>query len=176
MGIPYVNWLAMLALFIVVIYRLVIRMTTKEFGKIFEHEFEDAGDAVGDLAETCASVILLIFLITFLVQTGTSLIGIVRLGQLFAGRGLLAVLAGALVGLIPGTGASLAFTALYFSLLGSGAPLPFAALAACSVALIGDSQFVGARMIRKSQRMAHLAAFAVALLLGGLILLVECGT
>ena len=52
MGIPFVSWLAMLALFVIFIYRLIVRTTTKEFGKIFEHEFEDAGDAIGDLAET----------------------------------------------------------------------------------------------------------------------------
>ncbi|MCK7495868.1 MAG: hypothetical protein MZW92_36565 [Comamonadaceae bacterium] len=79
MGIPFVSWLCMVGVFIIVIYRLLIRMTTHEFGKIFENEFEDTGDAVGDLAETCSSVILLIFLLTFAVQTIISLIGMDRL-------------------------------------------------------------------------------------------------
>ncbi len=173
MGIPFVSWLAMLGLFIVVIYRLLVRVTTHEFGKIFEHEFEDTGDAVGDLAETCSSVILLIFLLSFVVQTIVRLIGMDLLSQFFAGRGLLAVLIGALVGLIPGTGASLAFTTLYFALAGGPGAMPFAALAACSIALIGDSQFIGSRQLRKSQRAAHLMAFAIALMTGSLIFFVE---
>ena len=118
----------------------------------FEHEFEDLGDAIGDLAETCATVILFIFLMTFLVDSLVSIIGPERLGSLFAGRGYLTVIAGAIVGLIPGTGASLAFTSLYFSLADTPGAMPFAALAACSIALIGDSQFVGNKMLRHSQR------------------------
>jgi hypothetical protein len=173
MGIPYVSWLAMLGLFTIFIYHLVIRLTTKEFGKIFEHEFEDSGDAIGDLAETCASVILLIFVVTFIVQSAIGLIGLEHLGSLFAGRGLLAVLIGALIGLIPGTGASLSFTALYFALQGSGGAMPFAALAACSICLIGDSQFIGARLIKKSQRIAHALSFLIALLLGCGIYFIE---
>lgn len=166
MGIPFVSWLAMVGVFIVVIYRLLIRMTTHEFGKIFENEFEDTGDAVGDLAETCSSVILLIFLLTFAVQTIISLIGMDRLTLLFSGRGLLAVLIGALVGLVPGTGASLAFTTLYFALAGSPGQMPFAALAACSIALIGDSQFIGSKQLKVSQRTAHLIVVVIALLAG----------
>lgn len=173
MGIPFVSWLAMIGLFVVMIYRLLINFTTKEFGKIFEDEFEDTGDAVGDLAETCSSVILLIFSLTFIVQTIISLIGMDRLANLFAGRGLLAVLIGAIIGLIPGTGASLAFTTLYFALAGTTGALPFAALAACSIALIGDSQFIGSRQLRISQRAAHLIAFALALVSGGIIYLIE---
>jgi len=169
LGIPYVSWLAMLALFIVVIYRLLVRLTTREFGKIFEHEFADTGDAVGDLAETCAKVILLIFLMSFAVQTLISLVGMDLLTQFFAGRGLLAVLIGAALGLIPGTGASLAFTTLYFTLNGTPGAMPFAALAACSIALIGDSQFIGHSQLRHSQRTVHLIAFALALLVGALI-------
>ena len=173
LGIPYVSWLAMLALFIVVIYRLLVRVTTKEFGKIFENEFADTGDAVGDLAETCAKVILMIFLLTFAVKTLISLLGMDLLTQFFAGRGLLAVLIGALIGLIPGTGASLAFTALYFSLSGTPGAMPFAALAACSIALIGDSQIIGRSQLRHSQRVAHLIAFGVAIVVGILIWVVE---
>ncbi|MEA4888332.1 MAG: putative manganese transporter [Clostridiaceae bacterium] len=173
LGIPFVSWLSMLALFIVVIYRLIVRLTTREFGKIFEHEFEDTGDAVGDLAETCASVILLIFLLTFVVQSFLSVIGSEALTRFFAGRGLLAVLIGALVGLIPGTGASLAFTTLYFGLAGTSGAMPFAALAACSIALIGDSQFIGRKQLPKSQFVAHAIAFVIALLTGLAILGIE---
>jgi hypothetical protein len=173
MGIPFVSWLAMIGLFIVLIYRLLVKLTTQEFGKIFEHEYQDSGDAIGDLAETCASVILLIFLLTFVVTTAIDLIGMDRLGQFFAGRGLLAVGIGALIGLIPGTGASLAFTTLYFALAGSPGQMPFAALVACSVALIGDSQFIGGRQLRFSQRTAHLTAFGIALLAGLLTFGVE---
>lgn len=163
LGIPFTAWLSMLALFIIVMYRLVVRLTTREFGKIFEHEFADTGDAVGDLAETCASIILLIFLLTFVIQTAIHLIGFDLLAFVFAGRGLLAVLVGAAFGLIPGTGASLIFTTLYFSLAGSPGQMPFAALAACSIALIGDSQFIGSKQLRRTQRAAHLLVFALAL-------------
>ena len=173
LNIPFVSWLAMLALFIVVIYRLVVRVTTKEFGKIFEDEFEDTGDAVGDLAETCSNVILLIFLLTFVVQTLISLIGMDFLSDLFAGRALLAVLIGALLGLVPGTGASLAFTTLYFSLAGTPGAMPFAALVACSIALIGDSQFIGTSQLKYSQRTVHLIAFALAIIVGCLVWAVE---
>ena len=173
LGIPFVSWLSMLALFSIVIYQLVVQLTTHEFGKIFENEFEDTGDAVGDLAETCANVILLIFLLTFVVQVALSLIGQEILDHLFTGRGLLAVLIGALAGLIPGTGASLAFTALYFGLAGSTGAMPFAALAACSIALIGDSQFIGSRQLHQTQRAAHLMAFAIALLAGAVIFGIE---
>lgn len=173
LAIPYVSWLAMLALFVVLIYHLIVQVTTREFGKIFEHEFEDLGDAIGDLAETCATVILFIFLMTFLVDSLVSIIGPERLGSLFAGRGYLTVIAGAIVGLIPGTGASLAFTSLYFSLADTPGAMPFAALAACSIALIGDSQFVGNKMLRHSQRAAHLIAFGVALVSGAVIFLLE---
>lgn len=173
LGIPYVSWLAMLALFIVVIYRLLVRVTTKEFGKIFENEFADTGDAVGDLAETCAKVILLIFLMSFAVQTLISIIGMDFLTGFFAGRGFLAVLIGALIGLVPGTGASLAFTTLYFTLNGTPGALPFAALAACSIALIGDSQFIGRSQLRHSQRTAHWIAFGLAVIVGILIWVIE---
>jgi hypothetical protein len=47
--------------------------------------------------------------------------------------------------------------------------MPFAALLACSIALIGDSQFVGQVQIRKSQRILHLIAFALALIVGLLV-------
>jgi hypothetical protein len=173
LNIPFADWLAMLALFSVAVYKLVVSFTTREFGKIFENEFEDTGDAVGDLAETCASVILLIFIVSFAVETVVQLIGLDRLSNLFAGSGLLAVLVGALVGLIPGTGASLAFTALYFALPSSGNGIPFAALVACSIALIGDSQFIGSRLIKKSQRVAHMITFVLALLIGSLVYFVE---
>jgi hypothetical protein len=173
LDIPYVSWLAMIALFIVAVYRLVVRFTTREFGKIFEQEFEDTGDAVGDLAETCATVILLIFVVSFIVQTIVQMIGMERLGSVLASSGLLAVLIGALVGLIPGTGASLAFTALYFALQSSGNGIPFAALVSCSIALIGDSQFIGGRLIKKSQRVGHTIIFVIALLIGMIVYLVE---
>lgn len=173
LGIPFEYWLAMIALFIVVIYQLIVRLTTREFGKIFENEFEDLGDAIGDLAETCAKVILLIFLLTFAVETVISLLGMDFLTTIFAGRGLLAVLIGAALGLVPGTGASLAFTTLYFTLSGTPGAMPFAALAACSIALIGDSQFIGQNQLKHSQRFAHLLAFAIALVVGGLIWVVE---
>ena len=173
LGIPYVSWLAMIALFVVFIYRLIVRITTKEFGKIFEHEFEDVIDAIGDLAETCASIILLIFLMTFLIDALVNLAGEANIARIIAGRGFLTVIIGALIALIPGTGASLAFTSLYFSLAGTSSAMPFAALAACSIALIGDSQFIGKRLLRNSQRAAHLIAFGLALLAGGAIYAVE---
>jgi hypothetical protein len=173
LGIPFISWLAMLALFVVVVYFIVYRMTTREFGKIFEHEFEDLGDALGDLAETCASVILLIFVVSFAVQAFVGVIGLERIGNFFAGRGLLAVLIAALIGLIPGTGASLTFTALYFTLQGSPGAMPFAALAACSICLIGDSQFIGMRQIKHSQRIGHAITFVLAILVGLAIYFVE---
>jgi len=169
MGIPFISWLAMLGLFIVVIYRLLIKVTTKEFGKIFEQEFEDTGDAIGDLAETCAGVILLIFLLTFVIESVMTVIGMDRLTALFADRGLLAIAIGALIGLVPGTGASLAFTTLYFTLAGTPGAMPFAALASCSIALIGDSQFIGSQLLRFSQRAAHVLAFVIALGSGAII-------
>ncbi len=173
LGITFASWLAMLGLLVVVVYRLIIKFTTREFGKIFEHEFEDTGDAVGDLAETAATVILLIFALTFVINTAIGLIGMELLGQWIAGSGILVVLIAALVGLIPGTGASLAFTTLYFALAGTSSQMPFAALVTCSIALIGDAQFIGAKQIRFSQRITHLTAFVVALLAGGLVYWVE---
>ena len=173
LDVPILSWMGMVALFIVVFYSLIIRMTTREFGKIFEHEFEDVIDAIGDLAETCANIILIIFVMTFAVQGTIHLIGLENIEALFAGRGALAVLLAALIGLIPGTGASLAFTALYFALSGTQGALPFAALAACSIALIGDSQFIGARQIRQTQKTAHAIAFGLALTAGYIIYFVE---
>lgn len=173
LGIPYVSWIAMIALFMIVIYRLVVRLTTREFGKIFEHEFEDTGDAVGDLAETCSGIILLIFLLTFIIQTAFAVIGPDLIASFLVNKAPLAILAGALFGLIPGTGASLVFTTLYFNLAGSPGALPFAALAACSIALIGDSQFIGSRQLRLSQRALHLVAFVIAILAGLAIWSVE---
>ena len=169
LGIPLINWIAAFGLFIVVMYRMIIKMTTREFGKIYEHEFEDAGDAIGDLAETCSSVIVMIFLMTFIVEILIAMVGLDQIATLLQGRALLAILFGALVGLIPGTGASLAFTTLYFRLAGSPGALPFAALVACSTALIGDSQLIGQQIIRRSQRVAHLIAFGVSLLAGLLV-------
>ena len=166
LGIPFVSWLSMIVLFVVITYRLITRLTTKQFGKIFDYEFEDTGDAVGDLAESCASVILLIFLMMFAVESILAVIGPETLTQFFAANGLLSVIIGALVGLIPGTGASLAFTTLYFGLAGTTGAMPFAALASCSIALIGDSQFIGQHQIRMSQRIAHLIAFGLALISG----------
>lgn len=166
LNIPIFHWLAMLGLMVIVIYRIVIAFFTREFGKIFEHEFEDAGDAIGDLAETCTSVIILIFLLTFVVDTLVSLIGTDRLAAFFAGRAILTILAGALIGLVPGTGASLAFTTLYFALAQTDGALPFAALVACSIALIGDSQIVGSQQIRLSQQVLHWISFGLALAVG----------
>ncbi len=173
LNIPVLSWLAMIALFIVIFYILLIRLTTREFGKIFEYEFDDTLDAIGDLAETCAGIILVIFAMTFFVEAAIHLLGLERIENIFAGRGMLAVLIAALIGLIPGTAASLAFTALYFALSDTQGALPFAALAACSIALIGDSQFIGARQLRHSQKAAHLIAFVLALIAGSLIFLVE---
>ncbi len=166
LGIPMFHWLAMLGLMVIVIYRIVITFITREFGKIFEHEFEDTGDAIGDLAETCASVILLIFLLTFAVETTVTLIGTDRLASFFAGKGILTIVIGALIGLVPGTGASLAFTTLYFVLAKTSGALPFAALLACSIVLIGDSQIVGSQQIRHSQRFLHTITFAIGLAIG----------
>lgn len=171
--IPAISWLAMAALSIVFFYYLVVRATTREFGKIFEHEFESVVDAIGDLAETCAQIILVIFLITFIVQGAIDVIGLDQLTVLFSKHAYLAVVIAALIGLIPGTGASLAFTALYFALAGTSGALPFAALATVSIALIGDSQFIGSRQLRFSQRAAHLIAVAAALGTGSLIFLIE---
>lgn len=163
---PLVYWLAMAGLVIILIYRIIIRMTTREFGKIFEHEFEDTGDAVGDLAETCSGVITLIFLLTFAIEGFMLIVGPDRLAQLFHGRGILAVFIGALVGLIPGTGASMAFTTLYFVLSGTDGAMPFAALLACSMSLIGDSQLIGNKQIKISQRLLHLISCGLAMLTG----------
>ncbi|NLO36676.1 MAG: hypothetical protein GX112_10050 [Clostridiaceae bacterium] len=173
LGIPFVSWLSMLALFIIVMYWLVVHMTTREFGKIFEYEFEDTGDAVGDLAETCASIILLIFVLSFLVQAVLALIGPEHVAAFFSQSALLAILAGALIGLIPGTGASLVFTTLYFNLAGTTGAMPFAALAACSIALIGDTQLIGRRQLRLTQRALHLIAFGLAILAGLAIWAIE---
>ena len=159
LGIPLIHWLSAFGLFIIVIYRIMIRMTTREFGKIFEHEFEDQGDSIGDLAETCSSVIILIFVMTFIVNLAVNLIGLEIISAALEGRDLMAILIGALIGLVPGTGASLAFTALYFNLAGTAGALPFASLLACSMALIGDTQIIGRQVIRHSQRAAHLIAF-----------------
>lgn len=166
LGIPLINWIAVVGLLMVVMYRMMTKMTTHEFGKIYEHEFEDQGDAVGDLAESCSNVIILIFVMTFLVDTLIAIIGLERIAVFLQGRAILAILVGALFGLIPGTGASLAFTTLYFKLAGSPGALPFAALLACSIALIGDSQFIGREIIRKSQKHAHWIAFGAALIVG----------
>jgi len=166
LGIPLIKWIAVLGLFMVFMYRTIIRMTTREFGKIYEHEFEDQGDAIGDLAETCSSVIVLIFFMTFLVDALIGFVGLDRIAGLLKGHGLLAILIGALVGLVPGTGASLAFTTLYFKLAGTSGALPFAALLACSMALIGDSQLIGRQIIRRSQSAAHWIAFGLAIVVG----------
>ena len=118
---------------------------------------------MGDLAEMCARIVLLIFVVSFIVQAATGLIGMDAISRFFAGRGFLAVVVGALIGLIPGTGATLAFTAVFFTLEGTPGALPLAALLSSSVALIGDSQFIGAQIIRHSQKRAHLLAFLAAL-------------
>lgn len=166
LGIPLFDWLAMVCLMALVLYRLIVRMTTREFGKIFENEFEDQVDAVGDLAESSSKVIMLIFVMTFLVDAAVALIGLESIAGLLHGRAAIAILLGALIGLVPGTGASLAFTTLYFRLAGTSGALPFGALLACSIALIGDSQFIGIQTIPKSQRIAHAVAFGVALAVG----------
>lgn len=166
LGIPLFDWLAMVFLLVLVIYRIIVRFTTREFGKIFEHEFEDQLDAIGDLAETCATVILLIFIMTFFVDAAVFVVGLERIAVLLQGKAIITILLGAVIGLVPGTGASLAFTTLYFRLAGTAGALPFAALLACSVALIGDSQFIGVQMIPKSQKLAHLIAFGVAIVVG----------
>lgn len=171
--IPAISWLAMLALFLVFFYYLVVRATTREFGKIFEHEFESVTDAIGDLAETCAQIILVIFLITLIVEGTIDLIGLEQLTVLFTEHAYLAIVIAALIGLIPGTGASLAFTALYFALADTAGALPFAALVTVSIALIGDAQFIGSRQLHFSQRAAHLIAAVVALGTGSLIYLIE---
>jgi hypothetical protein len=44
--------------------------------------------------------------------------------------------------------------------------LPFAALVACSIALIGDSQIVGSQQIRLSQQVLHWISFGLALAVG----------
>lgn len=175
LSIPLVDWLAVICLIVTAGYVVISRLTTQEFGKIFSHEFEDAGDAAGDLAESCAEIILLIFAISFIVESTTALIGVDTLAAFFSGKGLLAVAAGACIGLIPGTGSTLAFTAIFFALNGTPGHLPFAALLASSIALIGDSQFIGARSIRYSQRLAHVLAFLVALVVGTLFYLLFPG-
>ena len=166
LGIPLVHWFALLCLILTAFYAVIVHLATREFGKIFPDEFEDAGDAVGDLAEMCARIVLLIFVVSFLVQAATNLIGMELISKFFSGRGLLAVAVGALIGLIPGTGATLAFTAVFFTLQGTPGALPLAALMSSSIALIGDSQFVGSQTIRHSQRHAHLYAFIAALVSG----------
>lgn len=173
MNIPLISWLAMSGIVVVFLYRLMSKLMTKEFGKIFEHEFEDAGDAVGDLAEICSGVILTIFSLTFLINLVIGIVGNERLSQLLSGRGLLAVAAAALIGLIPGTGASLAFTTLYFSLAGSGGALPFAALLTCSLALVGDSLIIGKKQIGYSQKRLHLITVITAFVIGLIALLIE---
>lgn len=173
MGIPLISWLAMIGIMIVLLYRLVTRLTTREFGKIFEHEFEDTGDAIGDLAEICAGVILMIFLISFVVGLVVEGVGIERIASIFSGRGVLTVVLAVLIGLIPGTGPSLAFTALYFSLAGTPGALPFASLLACSMALIGDSKFVGSKQIKHSQQRLHGISAIIALIVGLLALAAE---
>ncbi len=173
LGIPFTAWLSMLALIIVVFYFIVVRFTTREFGKIFPDEFEDTGDAIGDLAEVCASIILLIFVLTFLVQILVASIGIDQIALVFAGRGILAVGLAALLGLIPGTGASLAFTSLYFNLAGTSSALPFASLVACSIALIGDMQLLGRIQLKRTQKYLHLISFGLALVLGLVVLGLE---
>lgn len=173
LDIPFVSWLAMLALITIVFYIIVFRLTTREFGKIFEHEFSDTKDAAGDLAETCASIILIIFLVSFAVNSAISIIGLEKIANVLSGHAWLAIVAGALLGLVPGTAPSLTFTALYFTLAGQEGAMPFAALAACSIALIGDSQFIGMRQLKHSQRAAHAIAFVLALAAGMLIYLAE---
>ncbi len=173
LDIPFVSWLSMIALGIVFMYWVFVKSITREFGKIFEHEFDSTTDAIGDLAETCSSIILLIFVMTFVIDSLVTVIGTDRLSDWLGGRGFIAVLIAALIGLIPGTGASLAFTTLYFTLAGTPGAMPFAALAACSIALIGDSQFIGGKLIRHSQRVAHLIAFVLALVVGFIVLAVE---
>ena len=173
LGIPFASWLSMLALLIVVFYYIVVRFTTREFGKIFADEFEDTVDAIGDLAELCASIILLIFSLTFLIQTAICIVGAENIARFLAGRAVLAVLLAALLGLIPGTGASLAFTTLYFNLAGTASALPFASLAACSIALIGDVQLVGRIQLRKTQKYLHLLSFGLAVCIGLAVLALE---
>ncbi len=167
LGVPLVDWAAMLLMLVVMAYALVTSMTTREFGRIFEDEFEDTGDAAGDIAETCASVILLVFLMTVAVELVTWAVGMDRIGDFFSKRSILAVVLGALVGLLPGTGASLAFTTLWYALSGTPGALPFSALLACSMALVGDSQWVGMKQIRISQRRLHAISFLIALGVGG---------
>ena len=166
LGVPLVDWLAVICLICTAVYVAIFRLATREFGKIFSHEFENSVDAAGDLAESCSEIILLIFAVSFIVDSTISLIGVDSLAAFFSGKGALAVAVGACIGLIPGTGATLAFTAIFFALHGTPGHLPFAALLASSIALIGDSQFIGARSIRYSQRTAHLLAFLVALATG----------
>lgn len=173
MNIPLISWLAMSGIVVVLLYRLMSRLMTKEFGKIFEHEFEDTGDAVGDLAEVCSGVILIIFALTFMINLVIGLVGNEKLAELLAGRELLAVAAAALIGLIPGTGASLAFTTLYFSLAGSSGALPFASLLTCSIALIGDSLIIGKKQIGYSQKRLHLLTVTIAFVIGIVALIIE---
>jgi hypothetical protein len=173
MNIPLISWLAMSGIVVVLLYRIMTSLMTQEFGKIFEHEFEDTGDAIGDLAEICSGVILTIFALSFFINLLIGLVGNDQLANLLAGQEILAVLAAAFIGLIPGTGASLAFTTLYFSLAGSSGALPFASLLTCSIALIGDSQIVGKKQIGHSQKYLHLITAAIALLVGFIALAIE---
>jgi hypothetical protein len=173
LGIPLVSWLAMIGIMIVFLYNMMTRMVTKEFGKIFEHEFEDTGDAIGDLAEICASVILMIFALTFIINLVIAVIGIEQIAKVFAGREILTVIFAALLGLIPGTGSSLAFTTLYITLAGTPGALPFASLLACSMSLIGDSKFIGSKQIRISQRILHLISAGIAAATGLIVLFIE---
>ncbi len=173
LGIPFVSWLSMIALFFIVVYHMIVRLTTRSFGKILEHEFEDTGDAVGDLAETCAGIILLIFLVSFIVQASLMIIGPDLITRFFSSNAFLSIVIAALIGLVPGTAASLVFTTLYFNLAGCPGAMPFAALVACSIALIGDVQFIGSRRLRRSQRLLHLVAFGLALFCGMLVWMVE---
>lgn len=173
MNIPLISWLAMSGIVVVFLYRLMSGLMTKEFGKIFEHEFEDAGDAVGDLAEICSGVILTIFTLSFMINLVIGLVGNEQLAKILAGKELLAVAVAALIGLIPGTGASLAFTTLYFSLAGSVGALPFASLLTCSIALVGDSLIIGRKQIGFSQKSLHLITVITAFAVGIIALVIE---
>ena len=115
----------------------------------------------------------MIFLISFVVGLVVEGVGIERIASIFSGRGVLTVVLAVLIGLIPGTGPSLAFTALYFSLAGTPGALPFASLLACSMALIGDSKFVGSKQIKHSQQRLHGISAIIALIVGLLALAAE---
>lgn len=54
--------------------------------------------------------------------------------------------------------------------------MPFAALLACSIALIGDSQIVGGQQIRHTQRVLHLISFTLALIVGFAVYAIQTAT